>query len=85
MANMARTDVEDAIISALRSIVGHEWGGLDAEAELSDAGLDSLHLLELLYLVEDTLDVTIPAEEWRRLRTVADLVQVIEQNAPRPA
>ena len=53
-------------------------------------GLDSLQLTELLFEVEERLNVKISDEEAGKLRTVGDLVTLIESKlsgdaAPKPA
>src|SRR5262245_49548885 len=43
----------------------------------ADLGLDSLSLLEMIVIVEEVLDVTVPQERLRRLRTIGDVVELI--------
>ncbi|HVZ10043.1 acyl carrier protein [Rhodopila sp.] len=48
-----------------------------AEATLSDLGVTSLDLVEIIMTIEDEYDVTIPVnavEAWNNYKTVADLV-----------
>ena len=47
---------------------------------LEDLGADSLDLVELLMTLETEFHVTIPDEEAIKLKTVEDIVTVIEAN-----
>lgn len=46
---------------------------------IEDLGADSLDVVEMLMLLEDEFDVTVSDEESVNLRTVADIVKVIEE------
>jgi len=45
---------------------------------IEDLGADSLDVVEMLMLLEDEFDVTVSDEESLNLKTVADIVKVIE-------
>ena len=45
---------------------------------IEDLGADSLDVVEMLMLLEDEFDVTVTDEESMNLKTVADIVKVIE-------
>lgn len=44
-----------------------------------DLGADSLDLLQLVTSFEDTFDVEIPDEDFERIKTVADALDVLER------
>ena len=46
----------------------------------SDLGADSLDLVELLMTLEDEFNVTVSDEEAIKLKTVDDIVKIIEAN-----
>jgi len=48
---------------------------------VEDLGLDSLLMVEIIILVEEALDISIPNEEMRELRTVSDLKEFIDCKA----
>jgi acyl carrier protein len=52
---------------------------LTPDALLSDIGIDSFSLIELVFLVEEEFKITIPFEGLE-VKTVGDVVDVIEQN-----
>ena len=47
---------------------------------LEDLGADSLDLVELLMTLEDEFNVTVSEEDALKLKTVADIVRIIEAN-----
>ena len=49
-------------------------------ALLSDLGLDSIDLYDLVMSVEDTFEMELPDEELEKISTVGDLVKFIEEN-----
>lgn len=46
---------------------------------IDDLGADSLDLVDLLMSLEDELEISVPMEEAKTIRTVGDLVEVIEK------
>jgi 3-hydroxyacyl-[acyl-carrier-protein] dehydratase len=57
----------------------------DSLCLIEDLGLDSLCLMEVVFLVEDVLAVPISNDELRRLRTVGDIRHFLEGKLPGPA
>jgi acyl carrier protein len=47
------------------------------DAKISSLGIDSVSLMEIIGVMEDELDITIPDEKLSRLQTVGDLEAVI--------
>ena len=52
---------------------------MSPDASREDAGLDSLAVVELSMVLSRRLDIDIPDDELLELKTVADIVQLIEQ------
>jgi acyl carrier protein len=48
-------------------------------------GLDSLQLTELLFEIEERLDVKISDEEAQKVRTIGDMISLIETKVPKDA
>lgn len=48
---------------------------------LSDLGMNSMELVQLVCDVEDEFDVEIPDRTIRTLKTVGDLISFLEENA----
>jgi acyl carrier protein len=49
------------------------------ETLLNDIGADSLDLVELMMELEDEIGVSIPPEELRGVRTVGELIRLIQR------
>lgn len=47
---------------------------------VDDLGVDSLDVIELCLDLEIKYDIQILDEDWNRVRTVADIVQIISEN-----
>ncbi|MBQ6031112.1 MAG: acyl carrier protein [Oscillospiraceae bacterium] len=55
---------------------------ITAESKLvDDLGADSLDVLQMLMLIEDTKGITIPDEDLADFRTVGDVASYLEQHA----
>jgi acyl carrier protein len=52
----------------------------DTSRLAEDLGADSLQRFELVFVLEDRMGVEISDEQLERIRTVADVVRVIETN-----
>lgn len=48
---------------------------------MEDLGADSLDVVEILMIVEEQFNLSIPEEEFPNLRTVAKLCDYIEENS----
>jgi acyl carrier protein len=48
-------------------------------------GLDSLQLTEMLFEIEERLDVKISDEEAQKVRTIGDMINLIETKVPKDA
>jgi acyl carrier protein len=70
------------ILARLRRVVpdgvGIDAAALEREARLSDIGIDSYSLIELVFLAEEEFDVRIPFEGLV-VKTVGDIVDIIRQ------
>ena len=73
--------VLDKIKSLLSSQLGIKEERIQLKSRiLEDLGADSLDLVELLMTLEDGFHVSISDEEAIKLKTVEDIVKVIEAN-----
>lgn len=50
---------------------------------IEDLGADSLDVVELLMSLEDQLQVSITDEEAGQLKTVGDIVSIVDKKAPK--
>ena len=52
------------------------------ETKLSELGIDSLDALNILFALEESFGITIPDEQARNVRTVDDMVTMIQGLLP---
>lgn len=72
--------VLDKVKSLLSSQLGIKEERIQPKSRiLEDLGADSLDLVELLMTLEDEFNVTVSDEEAIKLKTVEDIVKIIEQ------
>ncbi len=73
--------VLDKVKSLLSSQLGIKEDRIQPNSRiLEDLGADSLDLVELLMTLEDEFNVTVSDEEAVKLKTVEDIVKIIEAN-----
>lgn len=70
------------LISLFRQVATHvdkrEFPQVTGESVISDLGIDSLSMMQIVGEMELRLDISIPDEDLVELVTVADLVKVVE-------
>ena len=67
------------LMEALEEVSPTEIGEITADTELSDLGLDSISLAELVIVLEEKVDVTIEPEELEALVTFGDLQGMVQK------
>lgn len=61
----------------LEQKLGTSWDSIDPSSALQDLNLDSIEVVELVMLLEEEFDVTIPDEDAKQILTLGDLVRYI--------
>ena len=80
---MATQDVANGLKEIMAARLGLPVEQLVPEARLvEDLGLDSLDAVELAISVERKFDIEVPEEELTKLKTVADMVALVESRLP---
>ena len=80
---MATQDVANGLKEVMAARLGLPVEQLVPEARLvEDLGLDSLDAVELAISVERKFDIEVPEEELTKLKTVADMVALVESRLP---
>jgi len=83
---VATQDIAEGLREIMAARLGLPAEQLVPEARLvEDLGLDSLDAVELAISVERKFDIEVPEEELTKLKTVADMVALVEsrvQQAP---
>ncbi len=78
---MERTVIKNRIIHILKSSLP-ELADRDLNENSSvneDKGLDSMTFTWIMCQIEDEFSVTIPQKKWRKLQTLGDLIDAVEQ------
>jgi acyl carrier protein len=80
---VATQDVANGLKEIMAARLGLPVEQLVPEARLvEDLGLDSLDAVELAISVERKFDIEVPEEELTKLKTVADMVALVESRLP---
>ena len=80
---MATQDVANGLKEIMAARLGLPVEQLVPEARLvEDLGLDSLDAVELAISVERKFEIEVPEEELTKLKTVADMVALVESRLP---
>lgn len=74
---MEQQEVRTVVESFVREINDAEQAEVPATASLGELGLDSLSIVDLLFKLERTFEVSIPDEALPSLVTVGDLVEYV--------
>ena len=78
-------DIQSLVLTKLAAYMPEPCcrSSVDPAATLSDLLLDSLAVLELVYELEEQLDITVELSELHQLLTVSDLVAAIDKTVKR--
>ena len=74
-----RETIEDVLRGMIAKQAHLDPSVITPESVLSDLGVTSLDLVEIILMIEDKYDVTIPAdaaEAWNSYKTVANLIEL---------
>jgi acyl carrier protein len=72
----------ETFMSAMADALGVESGDLSEATELNDNNWDSLAHLAAISAIDEKFGVTVPAKELTGVRTVGELMWLVEQNLP---
>ncbi len=72
--------VIDKVKELISQQLGKDISEITEEKEIvKDLGADSLDVVEMLMSLEEELDVTVPEEDAVNIKTVGDIIKVIEE------
>lgn len=75
------SDTEKMVREELGKIIGKDTKDIPKGANLiEEVGLDSLNILEVFGMVEGKFNVVVEPEKISDLRTIEDIVNIIENN-----
>ena len=74
-------EIEKQVAKSLENVLGKKASNISLDQRLiEDLGVDSFASLELIFELEDMLDVKIPDNEVKKMTTVGDVVAYIHNN-----
>ena len=79
-----RTELLELFRTTATEVVEREFGEIDERTEITDLGIDSLGMMEIISTLEPTAKVHIPNEQLETIRTVRDLIEVVEKRQVAP-
>ncbi len=72
--------VIDVVVDLIAKQLGKPVEEITADKEIvKDLGADSLDVVEMLMSLESEFDITVPEEDAVNIKTVGDIVSLIEQ------
>ena len=74
-------ETEKMVREELGKIIGKDTDEISKDANLiEDVGLDSLNVLEVFGMIEEKFNVVVDPEEISEMKTINDIVNIIENN-----
>ncbi len=71
----------DRVLELIAEQLGADVKDIKPESEIvKDLGADSLDVVQMLMTMEEEFSITVPEEDAGNLKTVADIVALIENN-----
>lgn len=75
---MNRGEIVDKIVGIIREQKTLPEVSLAGDAALSEAGIDSLDALSILFALEETFNIRISDDQARSIKTLDDMVTIVE-------
>lgn len=79
---MTRAEIEEKLVTIVRNEKNVPDDKLSLETPLTEAGIDSLDALSILFAIEEEFHISIPDERARSMKTFGDMVDSIEALVP---
>lgn len=76
---MTRSEIESALIDIVKQEKDVPEEKLALDTPLVDAGIDSLDSLTILFAIEEKFHISIPDDKARAIKTLGDMVNVVEE------
>ncbi len=74
-------DTYSKVVSIIAEQLGISGENVSANSDVvKDLGADSIDIVQLLMAMEDEFGVTVTEDDADRLKTVGDIVKIIEEN-----
>lgn len=73
-------EIEKKVREELGKIIGKDGFAIPEDANLiEDVGMDSLNILEVFGMIEDTFKVLVDSEKISEMKTIKDIVSIITE------
>ncbi len=79
---MTRDEITQKLIEIVRQEKTLPDDKLALDTPLADAGIDSLDSLTILFAIEEQFHISIPDEAARGIKTLGDMVDVVQRLLP---
>jgi len=79
---MKRDEIQQKLMEIVRKEKSLPDDKLALDTPLADAGIDSLDALTILFAIEETFHISIPDDKARAMKTLGDMVTIVEELAP---
>ena len=79
---MTRGEIEEKLVAIVQQEKHIEPELIQPGMLLSDAGIDSLDSLTILFAIEEQFHISIPDERARQIKTFGDLIDVVQELLP---
>ena len=79
---MTRAEIQQTLIEIVKKEKDVPDEKLSPETPLAEAGIDSLDALTILFAIEERFHISIPDDKARAMKTLGDMVNVVEELAP---
>lgn len=74
------SEIEKKVREELGKIIGKDGFAIPEDANLiEDVGMDSLNILEVFGMIEDTFKVLVNSEKISEMKTIKDIVSIITE------
>jgi acyl carrier protein len=76
---MTRTDILARLTTAFQTVTQNDLSQFDEQSELRSLGIDSLDFVEAIVTLEQEMRIRIEDKELNALKTVGDLLDLVER------
>jgi acyl carrier protein len=79
---MTRDEIQQKLIEIVRQEKNLPDDKLALDTPLTEAGIDSLDSLTILFAIEEQFHISIPDDKARAIKTLGDMVSVVQELVP---
>lgn len=72
-------NIKNDVLKLIKSKLNIELNDKKMDENFKEFGIDSLEIMELVLEIESKFDITLPDDKLLQLKTVNDLIKLIEQ------